>query len=550
MPFSKRMPLWGPYSKKYMGVSRVIESLSDIGARFDVSVHPTLWNSATPVPNVTVPSNYHLWECAADYSYFAYRYELMWKDMVYADVSFSKLTDEAFLIRCEFHNNTKLTQNCIFNLNSALEFPFTEYTDVVAPEKSVVLNANDYTLYEYAVKRPWDSENPDGMFKGMFRDKAFYLSCGLGDRCDHKHVEFMNLKPFGCEAGDRVEYKLTSKGFENPVLHIRYRTVTDGNAEFLYNGEKITLKNSDALTFVRLPFKDNPIFESLGGAGIELDFLAVTESGESVDVETKKYGFIPKIETENTERGGKVNLDYGYEGCRFTVLTHNKNTRFRTLNSGSLEDALINRLSNGDHNFDDLKETFSASFNRKSSDEGFFQNTLVRSVFIEPKSSHIEYAVIAKGDFEPLSDNEYEAVYQSARKKADKVSYNKAGERYKLSTGILRATLLTNAVYPVYRHGENVIHHTPGKRWDSFYTWDSGFVGMGLLEFSPELCRYALDLYLSEEDNKDFAFLLHGSLVPTQFVQYLELIKRCENKSALDYLYPKLKRYYEFLRGR
>lgn len=550
MPFSKRMPLWGPYSKKYMGVSRVIESLSDIGARFDVSVHPTLWNSATPVPNVTVPSNYHLWECAADYSYFAYRYELMWKDMVYADVSFSKLTDEAFLIRCEFHNNTKLTQNCIFNLNSALEFPFTEYTDVVAPEKSIVLNANDYTLFEYAVKRPWDSENPDGMFKGMFRDKAFYLSCGLGDRCDHKHVEFMNLKPFGCEAGDRVEYKLTSKGFENPVLHIRYRTVTDGNAEFLYNGEKITLKNSDALTFVRLPFKDNPTFESLGGAGIELDFLAVTESGESVDVETKKYGFIPKIETENTERGGKVNLDYGYEGCRFTVLTHNKNTRFRTLNSGSLEDALINRLSNGDHNFDDLKETFSASFNRKSSDEGFFQNTLVRSVFIEPKSSHIEYAVIAKGDFEPLSDNEYEAVYQSARKKADKVSYNKAGERYKLSTGILRATLLTNAVYPVYRHGENVIHHTPGKRWDSFYTWDSGFVGMGLLEFSPELCRYALDLYLSEEDNKDFAFLLHGSLVPTQFVQYLELIKRCENKSALDYLYPKLKRYYEFLRGR
>ena len=232
------------------------------------------------------------------------------------------------------------------------------------------------------------------------------------------------------------------------------------------------------------------------------------------------------------------------------MLTHNKNTRFRTLNSGSLEDALINRLSNGDHNFDDLKETFSASFNRKSSDEGFFQNTLVRSVFIEPKSSHIEYAVIAKGDFEPLSDNEYEAVYQSARKKADKVSYNEAGERYKLSTGILRATLLTNAVYPVYRHGENVIHHTPGKRWDSFYTWDSGFVGMGLLEFSPELCRYALDLYLSEEDNKDFAFLLHGSLVPTQFVQYLELIKRCENKSALDYLYPKLKRYYEFLRGR
>ena len=133
---------------------------------------------------------------------------------------------------------------------------------------------------------------------------------------------------------------------------------------------------------------------------------------------------------------------------------------------------------------------------------------------------------------------------------AENVFYNKAGEKYCLSTNILKSTLLTNVVYPVYRHGENVIHHTPGKRWDSFYTWDSGFIGMGLLEYSNELCQYVLDTYLCDEDNNDFCFLLHGSLVPTQFVEYFELLKRTNDKHKLDFLYDKMKRYYEFLRGR
>ena len=32
---------------------------------------------------------------------------------------------------------------------------------------------------------------------------------------------------------------------------------------------------------------------------------------------------------------------------------------------------------------------------------------------------------------------------------------------YTLSTRILKATLLTNVVYPVYRHGKWIIHFTP-----------------------------------------------------------------------------------------
>ena len=551
MKETMKMPSWGPYSKKYMGLSHIVNSLKDIGGRFDFTVHPTLWNSATPVPNVTVPSNYHLWECCPDYTYYAYRYELMWKDMVYADISFSKIKTDAYLMRCEIINNTPLSQNCVMNVFGSIELPFYDKIEIIAPDNAIIKKANDYENYEYTVSRPWDMENPDGMYKGMFRDSEFYLGCGLGDRCDNSHVLHLGLKPFGCEKGDKVSYKLSAENIKNPIMAIRYKTVTEGDAKFSINGKETFFPHSDDLNIVYVPFCENPEFISLGGAGIEFDFFAVIENDDKINIKKSKYQYIPSVTSDKGENGTTFALDYNeYDDCKYTIITHSKNTRLRFLDSGSLEDALINRLSNGDHTYDELRETFSRSFKNKQSDEGYFVNPLVKSIFIEPGKSHIEYVVVAKGEFSPLSDEEYEKIYLNAKSKAQPVKYNSDGEKYALSTNIMKSTLLTNVVYPVYRRGENVIHHTPGKRWDSFYTWDSGFIGMGLLEYSKDLCQYVLDTYLCDESNKDFCFLLHGSLVPTQFPEYLELLKRTEDKHSLDFLYEKMKRYYEFLRGR
>ncbi len=544
------MPLWGPYSKKYMGISKIIKEKSDIGARFDFIVHPTLWNSSTPVPNVTVPSSYHLWKCKSDYTFYSYRYELMWKDKVYADISFSKINDSAYLMRTQLVNNTELMQNCVLNCFASLEFPYKSYCFVNTPEKCVLINANDYTEFSHAKDRPWDEETPDGMFRGMFADESFYLGKGLGDRCDNRHVHYHGFKPFGCEKGDRVCFNLSCDGIENPVVAVRYRTVTEGDALFLSEQGKVVFKNSGGLTFAYFPYSDTFTLESLGGAGIEFDFLAVIDESDKAELytEMKQYDFIPERETSILENGHRTTLKYK-DIPDFYILTHNKNTRERELFSGSLEDALINRLSNGDHTYDDLTETFSRSFERKHSDDGYFHNSLIKSIFVAPQSSHIEYAVISDADFSPLTEEEYEQIYNKASAE-QRTPFNESGMKYALSTEILRSTLLTNTVYPVYRHGENVVHHTPGKRWDSFYTWDSGFIGMGLLEFSKKLCRYSLDLYLCDKSNKDFAFLLHGSLVPTQFAQYIELLKRTDDKHELDFLYDKMKLYYEFLRGR
>ncbi len=549
---SNTMPLWGPYSKKYMGISRVVDTDMPSGARFDFSVHPTVWNSSVPVPNVTYPSNYHLWSCKGDYSFYSYRYELMWKDMIYCDVSFSRIQNGAYLMRCEFVNNTDLKQNCILNGYSAMEYPKPFFAKLTAPDHAVVINANDYENYTYANPRPWDTENPDGMAKGQFSDFHFTGGFGLGDRCENYHVPALGLKPFGCEKGDSVSYAADIKGFNSPVLTVRYRSATEGDAEFTLCGKKIVFPHSEELAFAAFDLEktDQIILESLGTAGIELDVLVVTEKGEQdrISVSLEKHGFVPEIKSEHCGRGICVSLYYPEEEQTYYILTNNEKTRQRTLDSGCLEDALPNRLSNGDHTYDELRRTFSESFSEKKSDEGFFHNVLVKSIFIDPNSKHTEYMVISEQPFAPLTDAEYEAIYKAAATPEDN-GLNENGRKYTLSTDILRSTLLTNVVYPVYKHGQNVIHFTPGKRWDSFYTWDSGVIGVGVLEFSPEKAKYILETYLSDEDNRDFAFLLHGSLVPTQFAQYLEMLKRAKDKNPLFALYDKMMRYYRFLAG-
>ncbi len=550
----RKMPLWGPYSKKYMGISRIVDSQSDTGARFDFIVHPTVWNSSVPAPNVTIPSSYHLWHCAEDYSCFSYRYELLWKDQIYADVSFSKMSDEAYLMRCRFVNNTDLKQNCVLNAFSALEYPSVSYCVAELPKKCLFINAPDYYEYTYAVSRPWDNQNTDGMKKGQFADSRFCGGFGLGDRCENYHVPFLNLKPFGAEKGDRVSYIADVSAFKNPVITVRYRTVGKGNAEFMLCGTKAVFPESDALRTEVFDYNGSEsgfILESLGTYGVEIDFFAVTEKedAQKVKVVQKERAVVPQIETEALGNGQRISLTYPETGETYCVLTHNPATRQRTLDSGCLEDALSNRLSNGDPTYDELRRTFSGSFKDKKSDDGFFHNTLIKSIFIEPNAEHTEYMIISKGTEAPLHITEYENIVRAAENTQGISLFNEAGRKYDLSTEILKATLFTNVVYPLYKHGANIVHFTPGKRWDSFYTWDSGIIGIGVLEYSIEKSQYILETYLSEEDNLDYAFLLHGSLVPTQFAQYAELVKKSRNRSALYGLYEKMRRYYNYIAG-
>ncbi len=576
MKVSEAFPVWGPYSKKYMGISRLADHDFAKGVRFDFTTVPAIFGGDIKVPNVTLPSGCHPWRCSADYSVFTYRHDLEWKDKVYAEVSYVRLSDESTLVRTEFVNNSELTQNCLIDYFSSIEFPSPSYCALTLPDKCDVKNATDYDEYTYAETRPWDEENADGFKKGEFADNRFVGGFGLGDRAGKWHMPHRYLPPFGATKGDRVRLTIESKhDYENAVLAIRYRTSDihyeqgkmvgvnlipgEKTASFLLNGDRqIDFLPTDEPQIILIPVGKVskgtfPIaLEAIGTGAAEFDFFCLLEEkdGEQIRTEMKSYDFTPEIEEKKCDSGYLSVCRYPHVDGDFTLRTFNSNTRYRTIETGALEDCMTARLSNSDVTFDDVTESFTGAFSRKHSDDGFFHNAIVHTLFIEPNTTHVEYAVLSKGETAYLPADEYEKIYQERLREASPASYNRDGKKYELSCEILKSTVLTNAVYPIYKHGDYIIHHTPGKRWDCLYTWDSGFIGLGMIDYAPSFADYSLDTYLSDESNPDYAFLHHGSPVPVQMYLYLELLKRRNDKAKLLALYPRVKLYYDFLAGK
>ena len=547
---NKHLGKWGPYSKKYSGISRIVDHNIESGVRFDCVVSPAIENADSRVPNVTVPTGVHPWEAKADYSFYSYRYDLEWKDKVYADVSFTKLDDESVLVRTEFVNNTDIMQICLLNLFSAIEYPYIFRSDILLPEKHIFIKALDYETLEYNTPRPWDKQVIDGMKKGEIFEELFTQHKGLGDRDNNRYI-LPKYSKLGEEAGDRITYKIEGiEKFENPELQIVYNSVGRNDSEWLINGEKVTFKNWSYPKWFAMPFNDDKLeLVSCGTGAIEFDFICIVEKedGENVCLSKKRNSFYPEV--EETDDNGKL-VSYKYDGVddKFYVKTFNNSTRCRDFNTGCLEDSPTARVSQPDESFQNMLETFSGSFSEKHSDDGFYHNTVVHTLYVEPRSTHVEYVVLSYGETEYKTVEEYEKIYEKAYNSLEKFDLNLAGKTYEFSNKILRATVFQNTVYPLYRNGEYIIHHTPGKRWDSFYTWDSGFIGLDMLEFAPSIADYILETYLS--DNDQWAFLLHGSPVPVHIYQYLEMLKKANDKTELLKYYDRVKMFYDFLAGK
>lgn len=539
---------WGPYSKKYSGISRIVDHKTEGGVRFDCVVSPAIENADSRVPNVTVPTGVHPWEAKSDYSFYSYRYDLEWKDKVYADVSFTKLDNDSILVRTEFVNNTEIMQICLLNLFSAIEYPNVYATTPVLPEKNIFVKALNYKSYDYNTSRPWDKQVIDAMKKGEFFDDGFTYHKGLGDRDNNRYI-LPKYAKLGEEEGDKITYDLGDiSGFAKPILHIRYRTTDNRDSVWTLNGKEITFKSAENFDILSIPFNlSSVVLVSCGTGGIEFDFLAVTEADEKVSTESHKHNFYPEIET--VDDNGKL-VSYKYDGVdgEFYVKTFNPSTRCRDFNTGCLEDSPTARISQPDESFQNMLETFSGSFSEKHSDEGFYHNTVVHTLYVEPRTTHIEYVVLSFGETEYKAIEEYEKIYEKAYNSLEKFDLNIAGKTYEFSNRILRSTVFQNTVYPLYRNGEYIVHHTPGKRWDSFYTWDSGFIGLDMIEFAPEIADYILETYLT--DNKEWAFLLHGSPVPVHIYQYFEMLKRANDKTELLKYYDRVKMFYDFLSGK
>ncbi|MGC9349396.1 MAG: MGH1-like glycoside hydrolase domain-containing protein [Anaerolineae bacterium] len=559
-----RLSSWGPYTKRYMGISHVPDPAT--GLRFDLSVFPALYRRGVQVPNVLWESGYHPWLAAPDLSFFRHRHEIIWKDRLYADVDYCRVDEAAVLIRAACVNHADAPQNLVLHWVASLHFPSAgsrgslplRLSRVELPDSGVWLEGLDYAVLSMSEAAHRANLSYDGLIRGEARVPGFVQGLGLG-------------QGFGLHEGDAVTYRVS---LPNPlrytVLLLRYRLPPGAKVrlELLGSAERRVTLSGDGEAEDGVALKEIALGETLSGdviftliptthgVPIEIDGLALVPADDirQLRFEPMKWQHAP--ERLPTLRDDTLVLKYAYLDQAYGLAWGEKQIRA----SGDVIPFRVRGLL-----CDDLDTTLRLYVHDHVHDmlvgpgEGHFTDVFQGPMFLAPGETREIQGLVCCGDpddvrarladFDPAGED-WDAHHAEAVTRAVDLAPNPSGARYRFSQERMAATVLTNVVYPVRTRGTWIRHYTPGRWWDSLYTWDSGFIGLGLAELDLDRALDNLNAYVTRPGTGDAAFIHHGSPVPTQFYVFLELWNRTQSEALLTYFYPRLQQYHRFLAGR
>ncbi|MEQ6121461.1 trehalase family glycosidase [Reichenbachiella sp. MALMAid0571] len=543
------LPNWGPYTKKYIGVSHIPDV--DKGLRFDLSVFPGFYRRKVDVPNVFFESGFHPWEASPNLEYFSFRHELEWKDRVYTDISYSLMDEKSRLVRIECVNNTDIAQSIVLHMMSSIHFPSIkeynpntpiEFSTIKLPDYAVWIDGLDYQDLQFATPRPQDQLGYDGKLRGEIRDHGLVNGSGIGNG-------------FGNDINDRVLYGVKLKNdIQDAILWLRYK-LDEGQTTIL-KLEGIankTLKLSGNGDFKIEQIKLDEL--KPGSYGLEMvsrektsiviDGFTVVREGDvkSIEVKAVDWNYTPQI----IEGPVKNSVILKYEN------TDNYYGLYWDYDGYQLRQWHYKDLS------DDFKQNVNGHVSTEFSNgtNGHFTNVFLRPITIAPNSSLTVNGVVCTGTKaevesilkKKMSSAEAIKIYEKAREYLYAYDVTPAGERYIFSNQRMAATTITNVVYPVYTQRQYIRHHAPGRWWDCLYTWDAGFIGIGLAQQDVRRGIESLNAYVNETDEQS-AFIHHGTPLPVQHYLFQELWNATQSEEFLKNYYPKLKRYYEFISGK
>ena len=284
---------------------------------------------------------------------------------------------------------------------------------------------------------------------------------------------------------------------------------------------------------------------SNGGSSVQLDGFIVKESNSAkVEFKQKEWNPVPQI-----IRGPLKNsiiLKYDDADLYYGLLWQFDLFQIREWYGRDLSDFFKQMVN------EHVLTVF------KGEGKGHYTNVFLRPIELKPESTKNIYGIVCCGTKEEVekylneinsSKDKYEDLYLEAKKHVINMDGNPDGEKYKFSIERMNAVLDCNVVYPVYTQKQYIRHSTPGRWWDCLYTWDSGFIGMGLLQTNTQRAVENLNAYV-QKPGAQSAFIHHGTPVPTQQYLFLELWNKTQSKALLEYFYPRLKQYHEFMAGR
>lgn len=521
---------WGPYSKQYAGIS-FVEDISS-GRRVDFTVVPGLYRRSYSVPNLLYESGCHPWKVTPDMRSITYRYELEWKDRVYVDATYDVLDGNRVRLSMKCVNNTGMTQNLLLHNVISMHSENVAEVRLLGADGVHVLYGCDYEWFEPAVRSHSYGLVYDGRMRGEEMD-----SNGLCGRV---------LGKFG-SVGDEAAYRFSGMGKQsNAVVYVRCRVGKGKTAVLTINGgEEIGIAGTGNYEIVRLgtfPVVDGKCILRVTptvNENIRIDalFAGNEEQLENIRVVPAPVEHRPRMDRS---RDAFVAAYQNMDSC-YAVAWDFPDSEIREFENSDLD--VFMRLAVHRH----PPKYFTGD--RK----GHFASAFLRPIVIAPNSDTTIVTMLAAGSRERVESAVEDfhrnglagTVLGSAPSGRD---FLPESDRFAFGEQLLEATLLTNVVYPVYTQKEFIRHFTPGKNWNSLYTWDLGCISLALNEIDSVKAFETIRAYTTEEGAQS-AFIHHGTPLPIQFFAFSELNSSFADREALDWLYPRLKRYYDYMMG-
>lgn len=530
---------WGPYSKKYAGISHIPQM--EKGLRFDFSVMPGYYRNRLLVPHVLFESSYYPWDFSPTMNRITYRYQLEWKDRLYVDVTYYVLNGSNVLVEINCVNNSSFTQNLMFNNMAYIDYPESA--------SKIRIQGNEYLKWYNAI----DYADLD-LIKKTPRNNLVYDGWMRNEVLDEKSISRSTLAGgFAANRGDNVRYKIQVKD-KNGVLRLRYKIAQGEEAEFSCNGlvdSFIKLKGSGKYEFQDLSYSVDSIGEydfhlkSTTNVPVQLDgfFLGKKDAYTSLKIDEGELPFTPLL------KKGKNNQDFvlKYDEIEnyYGVAWNYDESEIRQVLNGELESFFRRKV----HNHVDEVLVGDKKWH--------YTNAFLRPVVIQPNTSEKYYTLISAGgkqsvekDIAEFHKNQDRFIEQASKLNAttEESALLPDGEKFLFGKKLLQASILSNISYPIYTQREYIRHFTPGKNWNSLYTWDSGFIALGLLDIDSEKAFEVIKAYTTPVGSQS-AFIHHGTPLPIQIFACFDLWNMEKNNDALTFLYPRLKQYYDFMAG-
>ncbi len=513
--FDLNMNSWGPYNKDFLGVCHIADAR--LGATFNVELFPGFFRRRVLAAYSTSDMGVKMWGANAALTRFSYRYELEWKDRVYCDADFVISNDRRCDITCTFVNNTDLPQSVNMNLCASLQYPFLKDGKIkkgfripYAAKLKKGCRFVDAVDYDFIVCD--EALASDGRYLG-----EEYISGATGNSTAIAAQHFYSDSHF-------VNYTLQK---DEKTLLIRYIAKEDTDAQITVNGklQMLHLPACDHFSkaTVLLPeHEENSTLEIRAtGKGITLDSLVFGE----LAAETEFYPIKYSVEAKRVLSENKMTLSYEGIPTVYTIEWGEPVQMVRRYYYDDIGRALTLRIH------DHVSEIL-------SSQDSFcvYENLLSEPLYLEPMTKKtLTFSVSGL----PSDTCSVPSLYS--------VTSNSDGEPYTFSQNMMAYNTFLNVVYPIYTRRQYIRHNTPGRQWDSLYSWDSGFIGMGLATADFERAIDCLNTYLVPPGDIHSPYIFHGSVVPTQIFLYQYLFSKYpEKRERLKALYPMIKQYFDF----